>query len=485
MKIRSVKINYLLNLIRAVSYALITIVTMPYVNRILGPANIGKIEYVNTIINYFILFSALGIPLYGIREIAKVRLDKKERDKTTIELLIILICTSVLSYLVLFGIIYQMTFFENYKDLLFLMSFMIILSNVGAEWYFQGMEDQIYITIRYVLVRIISVILLFLMVKEPDDYLFYAFTIMITVCGSNIFNVFYLLKEIDFKQLALKSINLKRHFKPILTIFVAAVSVNIYLQLDNFMISSISGDKFLGYYSVSNKLIRFVITFITILGVVLLPRLSNLYRTDKRQYNYYLKKAFTFILLMSIPSTILFLVFPESIITIFATTEFNSSILTMRLLSPLCIIVGIAYFVGYMVLYTQNSENIYTKAVLISAIFSVAVNFFAITEFQQNGAAVVAVLSELFAIFIMIYFAKDKLKELNLYDRNLGKIIISGVLTLISVFLLYSLMANMNHVLMIISFSTPFLIFYAILYLFKEKVLREIINIVTLRLIRK
>src|SRR5690606_16753893 len=124
------------------------------------------------------------------------------------------------------------------------MSFMIILSNVGAEWYFQGMEDQIYITIRYVLVRIISVILLFLMVKEPDDYLFYAFTIMITVCGSNIFNVFYLLKEIDFKQLAIKSINLKRHFKPILTIFVAAVSVNIYLQLDNFMISFISGDKF-------------------------------------------------------------------------------------------------------------------------------------------------------------------------------------------------------------------------------------------------
>jgi len=485
MKVRSVKINYLLNFIRAVSYALITIITMPYVNRILGPTNIGKIEYVNTIINYFILFSALGIPLYGIREIAKVRSDKKERDKITIELLIILVFTSAVSYAILFGIIYQLTIFKNYQDLLFLMSFMIILSNVGAEWYFQGMEDQMYITIRYVLVRIISVILLFLMVKEPDDYLFYAFTIMITVCGSNIFNVFYLLKEIDFKQLAIKSINLKRHFKPILTIFVAAVSVNIYLQLDNFMISFISGDKFLGYYSVSNKLIRFVISFITILGVVLLPRLSNLYRADKEQYNYYLKKAFTFILLMSVPSTIFFLVLSESIITVFASVDFSASILTMRLLSPLCIIVGIAYFVGYMVLYTQNSENIYTKAVLISAIFSIAVNFFAITKFQHNGAAVVAVLSELFAISIMIYFAKNKLKELNLCDRNFGKIVISGILTLIAVLLLYEVMSHSNPVLMMISFSMPFLIFYSLLYLFKESQLQEIINVVTLKLLRK
>src|SRR5690606_38309796 len=139
MKVRSVKVNYLLNFIRAVSYALITIITMPYVNRILGPTNIGKIEYVNTIINYFILFSALGIPLYGIREIAKVRSDKKERDKITIELLIILVFTSAVSYAILFGIIYQLTIFKNYQDLLFLMSFMIILSNVGAEWYFQGM----------------------------------------------------------------------------------------------------------------------------------------------------------------------------------------------------------------------------------------------------------------------------------------------------------------------------------------------------------
>lgn len=475
MKIRSVKTNYVLNLIRAFSYALITIVTMPYVNKILGPENIGKVEYVNTIINYFILFSALGIPLYGIREIAKVRAIKKDRDKTTVELLVILLITSVISYIVLFGVVYQLDFFKSYQDLLFLMSFMIILSNIGAEWYFQGMEDQLYITIRYVLVRVVSLILLFLMVKQPDDYLYYAFTIIVTVCGSNIFNVIYLLKDINFKEISIKTLDLRKHFKPILTIFVAAVSVNIYLQLDNFMISSLSGDQYLGYYSVSNKLIRFVITFITIIGVVLLPRLSNLYKTNKEHYNFYLRKAFSIILLLSIPSTILFLIFPEYIVAIFGGADFKASVLTMRLLSPLCIIVGIAYFLGYLVLYTQNSERIYTKAVLISALFSVGVNFFAISQFQQNGAAVVAVLSELFAIFIMLYFARDKIQDLNIYDRNLFKIIAGGAITLITTLFLYQITFTTNHIIMIVTFGMPFFIFYFTLYIFKENVLREIV----------
>ncbi len=200
MKVRSVKTNYFLNLVRAASYALITIITMPYVNRILGPASIGKVEYVNTIINYFILFSALGIPLYGIREIAKVRTEKVNRDKLTVELLLILTITSLLSYLVLFGIIYQLNFFESYRELILLMSIMIVLSNLGAEWYFQGMEDQVYITIRYVLVRIIAVVLLFLMVREPGDELYYAITIVITVCGSNVFNVFFFVKRNRFQE---------------------------------------------------------------------------------------------------------------------------------------------------------------------------------------------------------------------------------------------------------------------------------------------
>ena len=192
MKVRSIKINYILNVFRVVSGGIITIAIMPHVNKILGPDIVGKVEYIYTIVNYFILFSALGIPLYGIREIARIRENENERKKTTLELLSILIVTTLISYLIYFCVLYQITTFENYKSLLLVMSSMIVLSNISAEWYFQGIEDQLYITIRYVIVRVIVLFLIFMGIKSEADYLIYAIALVLTLCGSGIFNFFYL-----------------------------------------------------------------------------------------------------------------------------------------------------------------------------------------------------------------------------------------------------------------------------------------------------
>ncbi len=477
MKVRSVKTNYILNIIRAASYATITIVTMPHINTTLGPTNVGKVEYVNTIITYFVLFSALGIPVYGIREIARVRNDKRMRDKTVVELLLILSFTTIISYLLLFGVLYQLDFFSDYRDLLLLMSVTILLTNLGAEWYFQGIEDQLYITVRYVGVRIVSLILLFLLVKSEDDYLFYALTLVVTVCGSNIFNIYYLLKNINFRQVFEDKIDFRRHFKPVMTIFVAAVSVNIYLQLDNFLISTIAGDKYLGYYSVSNKLIRFIITFVTIVGMVMLPRLSNLYDADRNQYYEYLRKSFVMMLLMAIPSTITFLLFAPSIISLFAGGAFVPSILTMQILSPLCIIVATAYFIGYLFLYTQNRENVYTRAVVFSALFSVAVNFFAIHYFQQNGAAVVSVLAEFLAIVIMFLSARKDLHKLHIFDKNFGKIVIVAICCLLICGVI-SFNATPVHLFTKVGLIlSPYVIFYILLYISREKLTLELATV--------
>lgn len=427
MKIRSVKSNYILNVFRLASATLIGIVTMPYVNKVLGAESLGKVEYVNTIINYFLLFSALGIPVYGIREIARVRDDIKQRTKTVIELLIILGFTSIISYALLFGVLYQLDFFQNYKDLILLLSSIILLSNLGAEWYFQGIEDQLYITVRYVAVRIISLCLLFYLVKSKDDYLLYALILVLISCGSNFFNLIYIFKTINFKLLKFSDLEFKKHLKPIMTIFIAAVSINIYLQLDFFLIGTIVGNKYVGFYSVANKLIRYAILFITAIGAVLIPRLSNLISKNRDEYNVLTSKAFNYILLISIPFTIFFLMFSNDIIFLMAGEDFKDSILTMQLLSPLCIIVGIAYFLGYLVLYPQGKEIVYTKAVLVSAVFSVLINYFAIIKFQQNGAAVVSVIAELMAITIMYLYAKKEIKELNLIN-NLWKYMVASVI---------------------------------------------------------
>jgi O-antigen/teichoic acid export membrane protein len=474
MKIRGIKTNYALNVFRVFTTAVISIVTMPYVNNTLGPENVGKVEYVNTIINYFLLFSGLGIPIYGIREISKIRDNIKLRNKLVVELLLILFITTLVSYLFLFGVLFQLDFFYDYRELLLIMSSMVILTNIGAEWYFQGVEDQLFITIRFLIVRIFALFLLFYLVNTKADYLLYAFVLVITLGGANVFNLVYLCKTIDIKSIRIKDLDLKRHLKPIFAVFVAAISVNIYLQLDFFLIGSIAGPKFVGFYSVANKLIRFAIVFITVIGAVLLPRLTYLFQNNKDEYYQYLKKSFNYILLISIPCSICFYVFAENIIELFAGTGFEPSVLTMQILSPLCIIVGVAYFLGYLVLYPQDKEIIYTKAVLVSAVFSLIVNYFIISKYFQNGAAVVAVISELLAIFIMYFLAKKDLISLRLIDTNSIKIIFVSIITLVASLFLQSKLESGNLFLFLFYSSTIFFFFYLFLMVLGENNVNEI-----------
>ncbi|AKH95618.1 MULTISPECIES: flippase [Elizabethkingia] len=471
MKLYSIKANFFFNAFRVISASLIGIVTMPYINKTLGAVNIGKVEYINTIISYFILFSALGIPMYGIREIARVRDNDYLKNKTVIELLIILTFTSILSYIILFGILYRLDFLSDYKSLIIVMSPMILLSNLSAEWYFQGMENQFYITVRYVIVRIISLFLLFYLIRESSDYVKYAFVLVIITVGSNLFNLFFLFKTINYKSLNFRDIDLKKHYKPVFTIFIAAISINIYLQLDFLMIGTISGDKYVGYYSAANKLIRYAITFITIVGSVLLPRLSNLYHNDIDKYSFLLKKSLNLILIISIPSSILFFFLSKEIIFIMAGSDFNEAILTMKLLSPLCIIVGIAYFIGYLLLYSQGKDKIYTKAVVVSAMFSISVNYFSIKYFQHNGAAMIAVIAELLAIIIMFFLSKKEIKALKIVNINLLKICLASLVMIFVIIYSHYNINNYNELLFVVYVVSIFLLFFLILFILKEDTL--------------
>lgn len=467
---KSLQANYLLNLLRVFSIAVISIFTIPHVSRVLGPEHLGKVEYIFTIINYFVLFSGLGIPMYGIREISKCRDDARERSKVVLELYIILFITTVISYA---GIIfiYQLDYFQHYKDLILIMSSMVFLSNLGAEWYFQGTENQLFITVRNVILRTIAFCLILYLINTDSDYTIYAFLLVFASYGANILNFLVIMRGVLQEKILRSELNIRRHFKPVLTIFVATVSINIYLQLDILLIGNISGDESVGYYAVANRLIRYVIAFITIIGAVLLPRVSYLYLHDKGQYQNYLRKSFNVLTLMSVPFSIFFLVFADNLIYYMGGAAFTPSVLTMQILSPLCFIVSMAYFMGFIILYPQNKENIYTKATIVSAVFSLGINYFAISYYQQNGAALIAVVSELLAIAIMYYFIRKE-RIMNFFDINTLKIFVAGAVMFLFA-LLFQEIQNHNLLLFVLFSGLSFAVFFVVSFLLKETFITE------------
>lgn len=480
----SLKLNFVFNVARVSSTALITIFTMPYLNRVLGAANIGKVEYIYTIISYFVLFSCLGIPMYGIRETSKVRHNPKKLYTLVLELLIILGVTTFISYLLIFGIVIHLEHFKSYKNLIFILSFMVFLNNIGAEWYFQGIEDQKFITIRNIIVRIIVVILIFTIIKSSSDYEKYSILLLIMYFGANVINIFLLFNHILKQKIKLKSLNFKRHYKPVLAIFIATISVNIYVQLDKFLIGNIVGNKGVAYYTLAYSLLRFGILFLTALGSVMLPRLSYFYLNDKEQYFQFLKKIFNGILLISIPLTIFFLIFAKNIIDLMGGSEFEPAILSLRILSPLCILFSIAYFFGFMVLYPQGEEKIYSLATALTAFVSIILNIFAIKYFDIYGASVVAIFSEFLSILFMYLLTKKNIPNYALFDTNAKKIVLINLFIFTVLFGLITIF-DVGLVLWSVSIVGSVFLYLALLFFFNEETTLEIIKILKAKFIKE
>ncbi|MGL4997910.1 MAG: flippase, partial [Cetobacterium sp.] len=404
MKVKNIKINFILNLIRTFLGTFFILITMPYITRVLGSENLGKVEYTNSIVAYFLLFTALGIPSYGIREVARTRNNRKELSKTMIELMLILLITTIVGYCIFFFMIFNVKQLEKEKILLIVMGTNIIFTNIGVQWFYQGIENQMYITIRFIIAKLITLGALFLLVKTQNNYIVYGAIIVGMESGSNIFNLFNLKKYIDIKKEYFKELNIKRHVKPIMTIFVAAVSVSIYLQLDSVMIGSIAGPEYVGFYSVANKLVRFIMVLVTALGAVMMPRLSNCLKVgDKKGYINYANYSLKYILFISIPSMVGVSLIAKQIIEIMAGENFTESVLTMQIISPIIFIVGLAYFIGFQVLYPQGLEKYYTYSVTIAAVINFAFNYTFIPKYYQNGAAMGTVIAELTGVLMMLY----------------------------------------------------------------------------------
>lgn len=479
IKKSSIKINYVLNVSRLFLNIVILAFSMPYISRVLGSEGIGRVEYANAIIEYFFLFSALGIPVYGIRQIAKCRDNVRERSCVVIELLLLLAFTTVLAYIALYFLLQLMDFNPDFKRILSFLSIGIVLSNFGVEWFYQGIENQKYITIRFIFIKLISLILLFMLVKSPEDTYYYALFLIITNFGGSIFNLLYIKKFISLDRETLKNLNIKRHLWPSLTIFIASISISIYMQLDKIMLGSMVSESAVGYYTQAVKLPRQALLLVTTMGAVMLPRLSSLLHTGNRQeYIVYMSKSLKYMLLIAVPITVIFLLLAKEIILLMAGEDFIPSIITMQISAPIVLIVALAYYVGFQVLYPSGQERIYTISVTIAAVVNFIFNLLIIKHMQQDGAALGTIIAEFTGLTIMIIAARRSLTEVGFFKlKNCIYLIAGGVMALTIYVCSYLHLLPIFQI--IISSITGVSAYFIVLYILKETTIYEILSLVS------
>lgn len=404
---KSLKANYLFNLANTISGLLFPLITFPYASRILLADGIGQINFFQSIIQYITLLTCLGIPMYAIREVAKIRENIEERNKVTVEILLLHASLTVVGYIIMILLVATVTKIQVDILLFLLLSTTIFFTAIGCEWFYQGVEDFKYITIRGLIVKTISVILLFLLVKTKEDIMWYAAYSVFGVLGGNVFNFVRLRKYISIKTLPFRELHPLRHLLPALHVFVLNLVISIYVQLNTVMLGFMADTTAVGLFTAASKLSHMVLGIVGALGTAMLPRLSNLITTgQKEEFNRLAQKSMQFVIAITLPMTVGIIMTSSYLIPLFCGDTYTPAILTLQVISPIILAIGISNIMGIQILYPQGQENKVIISTALGAIANFLLNVWLIPQLAQDGAAIATVIAEIAVTVSMVYIGR-------------------------------------------------------------------------------
>ncbi len=469
----SVKGNIVLNGINTVTSLLFPVVTFPYAARILLPDGIGAINFLNSIIGYIILLTSLGIPMYAVKEIARHRNDRIERDKVAIEITILSIILCVLGYILVWILATHIPRIHEQARLFYILSLSILFTSIGVNWFYQGIEDFKFITIRAVIIRFLSACALFIFVKSPSDLLIYGIITVASTVGNNLINFVHLRKHISIRNISLSSLNVNRHIKPAIQVFILNLIISMYLQLNSVMLGFMSGDEAVGYYTAGSKITYIGISVISSIGTVLLPRCSHLIKSGKYdEFAVIINKSLKLTLALSLPLAAGLIILSRPLTITFCGESFLPSIPILYITAPIVIFVTLTNVMGIQILYPMDKINIVVTSVGAAAILNIILNLVLIPQYKAIGAAFATLISE-FSVFLIQLVLGKKFYPFKLSAFFDYKYITATLIMGIAVYLL-SIVTIGNLLKIIIAFTCGITIYITVLVTMHEELILQV-----------
>ena len=451
-------------------------ITFPYVARVLHPEGIGIVSLTESTVGYAIMFAALGIPIYGIREVSKYRQDQVALNKLFSELFVIHL---FLSFIIFIGylalIIFNKEFAAN-ANFYFVGSLMILLNVFSIEWFFQGIEQFQFITIRSLLIKVVQIIAIFIFVTSKQDGLLY-FIITTVTFGLNAFvNFFYSRKFVKF-DFFINLGHLKKHIKPLSFIFSSLAFISIYTLMDTILLGLMSTHESVGYYATALKISKTPLLLITALGTVLIPKLSVMHAEgNEAAFLKLIKQSIQLVVTFSIPVLFFILSASKQIIYAFAGPHYEQAQFVLVVTSFLCLIIGLSNVFGMQILTTKAKDKYLTYSVLIGSIVSLFLNLLLIPIYQEKGAAISQLATELAVTIMVFYFSKTVLKFKMEWQYLFTTILISSPIIVFP--FLVSLYNNNNWIVLTISAAFSSIYYFIVqLKVFKNIYLIELLKL--------
>jgi O-antigen/teichoic acid export membrane protein len=409
--------NVFYNVLLAITQVLFPLITFPYLARTLGPEHVGVLNFAESFARYFVLLAALGIPIYGVREVAKAASDRTLLTKTFTEIFIINVMGTLLLSLVFLVFIHTLAPLASEKTLFNWALAYFVLQVFQLEWFFSGMNQFKFIAIRSLVIRLFFIAAVFLFIRSTYDYENYFRMQVGLAVVLAVFNGKRLWDLLDFSSLTFARLELKKHLKPMALLFLTIFTISVYFSLDTILLGFLANNESVGYYSSAMKLNRLFIGVLSAISVAMFPGLVSLYhKGEKEAFVVLVKQCFYVLISLSLPLVVGIITCAPEIIHIFFGTAFDRAILPLQITAPLILIISMSGIFGFQILSAVGKDKSILLSALMGMLISIILAFQLVPTYQEKGAAITILLTELTVCMAFIFFTR---KEISLSNYTL------------------------------------------------------------------
>lgn len=403
----SIKRNLIYNVLLNLSRVVFPLITAPYISRILEPDGVGLFNFANTYAGWFALFAVLGIPTYGIREVAKIHDDKEALSRLLSELISVSCIATLVVTLIYIPSIFLIGQLDEDRVIFLVSGFLLYFAPFRIDWFYSGLEQFGYITLRTVIIRIISIVCMFVFVRTKSDLLVYVLlNVTGTICG-DLWNFIKLLKSGIKPRLVMTG--LKKHLSPLFILFTASIAISIYTILDTLMLGFMTDYQQVGFYNNASHISKVLLTVVTSLSAVAIPRMAQYCET--REYdkiNDLANKSFSLVSFFAIPTAFGIMCLAPTFVPLFFGVDFGGSVWPLMILSLLIIAVGLNNLFGVQILIGMGLDRLFLRSVLCGTVANFLLNILLIPVFGAIGASVASVFAEFLILAVTVWYVYRK-----------------------------------------------------------------------------
>lgn len=469
------KKNISLQIIYQFIITITPLITAPYLSRKLGAESLGIYSYTYSIVNYFVLIAMLGFTNYGTRTIASIYEDK-EKINVFCQIYILQITFCIISLLIYLLIV---LFMRNYTIYFFIQGLWIVSCFFDISWYFFGKEDFKPVIIKNLIIKIMSIVLILVFVKNQNDLWIYILIMALSAFFSQLFLWVKVLPKIEFKNISFYLIF--RHLKPSVILFIPVLTMSIYHILDKTMLGFLSTSLESGYYYNADKIVNIPLGILTGIGTVMIPNITSLLNNgQENEVKIKIKESLEYILILAIALSCGIFAISKDFVPIFFGNGYEECIYLIEIFSVVIIFKAISDVLRTQFMIPFHKERIFIFSVIIGSITNIVANFMLIYNFRLGafGATLGTLIAEIVVCVMQILLTKKELKIFNELIRAIP-ILIIGLFMIFFVRLISIVNINIYLRLVLeILFGGIFYLLFVILYLVnvKPQILKDIFN---------